>query len=248
MPDEIKTTEQDALHNEQPSDSEKETTPKTYTEAEVKKFKSDALAEAGRKHKEELTSIAKERDDLKGKLSEMQSNVEETKSIYEKTVKRVKELEEDLETAIGDSADLKEIQAIKRKLRDAETQLESDYKDKVKALKTQEDELKKKHEEWDLVVAEVQTSKFELAIAEIAKEYGQTEEAARLKTLCETAGKKSKTEVEELASILWTKKPEKKAEETTMPTDSGSGGGYNINWDTASPSEKIAQGLKKGKK
>jgi isocitrate/isopropylmalate dehydrogenase len=66
MPDKIEGTTQDSPER-QTSDSEKETTPKTYTEEEVKKFKSDALAEAGRKHKEELTSIAKERDELKSR-------------------------------------------------------------------------------------------------------------------------------------------------------------------------------------
>ena len=248
MPDEIKTTEQDALHNEQPSDSEKETTPKTYTEAEVKKFKSDALAEAGRKHKEELSSIAKERDEYKSKLSELQSNVEETKADYEKTVKRVKELEDDLETAIGDNSDLKEIQSIKRKLREAETQLESDYKEKAKAVKEEKEALSKEKEQWETEFNTFKASKFEQDVNEVANEY-EGSDASRLKALCDKADKKSRSDIEEIASVLWSKKTGKEEKkETTMPTDSGTGGGASYNWHSATPTDKISQGLKEKKK
>jgi DNA repair exonuclease SbcCD ATPase subunit len=219
MPDKIEGTTQDSPER-QTSSSDKESTSKTYTEDEVKKFKSDALAEAGRKHKEELTSIAKERDELKLKLSELQSNVEDTKADYEKTIKRVKELEDDLETAIGDSADLKEIQSIKRKLREAETQLESDYKAKAKALKAKEEELNNKHKEFDSTVEEIKASKFEVDVVKVSEEY-ENSDANRLKALCEKAGKKSRLEIEDLASVLWTKK----SEQTTMPTDSGTAPG-----------------------
>jgi chromosome segregation ATPase len=247
MPDEIKATEKDSLPKEQTSDSTKETTPKTYTEEEVKKFKSDALAEQGRKHKEELTSIAKERDDYKSKLSELQSNVEDTKADYEKTTKRVKELEDDLETAIGDSADLKEIQSIKRKLREAETQLESDYKAKAKAVKEEKEALLKEKEEWTGQLNEFRTSKFEIDVAKVAEEYGA--DVSRLKALCEKAGKKSLTDIEEIASVLWSKKTGKEEKkETTMPTDSGTGGGASYNWHSATPTDKISQGLKEKKK
>jgi DNA repair exonuclease SbcCD ATPase subunit len=219
MPDKIETTEKDSLPKGQTSDSGKETTPKTYTEDEVKKIKSDALAEAGRKHKEELTSATKERDEYKSKLSELQSNVEDTKADYEKTQKRVKDLESDLETQIGDNVDLKEIQATKRKLRDAETQLESDYKAKAKAVKEEKEALLKEKEEWTGQLNEFRTSKFEIDVAKVAEEYGA--DVSRLKTLCEKAGKKSLSDIEDIASVLWTKKTNNT--DTTMPTDSGTG-------------------------
>jgi hypothetical protein len=150
----------------------------------------------------------------------MNLNLEDTKADYEKTTKRVKELEDDLETAIGDSADLKEIQSIKRKLREAEAQLESDYKAKAKAVKEEKEALLKEKEEWTGQLNEFKASKFEVDVVKVSSEY-ENSDASRLKTLCEKAGKKSLSDIDDIASVLWTKKTNNT--DTTMPTDSGTG-------------------------
>jgi len=231
MPDEIVTQNADATPEkgqDSPKETESNSKPvKTYTEAEHKKAIEDAIAQYGDKIKrEKLDPITRERDEYKTKA---ESAVNETTKKLEKTEKRIAELEADLETAIGDNADLADIQKIKRKLRDAEEQLEKDYTDKAKALEDKEKELNLKHEQFDALVTEAQAARFEVDVFEISEEYvddtGKQVPSERLKALCEKAGKRTRDEIVELAEVLWTKKVEKKPEAEPIETDSGVGSG-----------------------
>jgi hypothetical protein len=126
--------------------------------------------------------------------------------------------------------------------------LESDYKAKAKAVKEEKEALLKEKEEWTGQLNEFKTSKFEMDVVKVAGEY-ESSDVSRLKALCEKAEKKSLHDIDEIASLIWTKKTGKEeSKETTMPTDSGAGGGSPFNWHTASPTDKISQGLKVNKK
>ena len=52
-------------------------TPATYSEAEMQKAVSDALAKQGREHKAELTLVTSERDSLKGQIATKDSELED---------------------------------------------------------------------------------------------------------------------------------------------------------------------------
>ena len=62
--------------------------------------------------------------------------------------------------------------------------------------------------------------KFEVDVVEVAKEF-EGGDVARLKTLCEKAGKLKRSEVEDIAAVLWTKKGVKAEDAIVLKTDSG---------------------------
>jgi chromosome segregation ATPase len=233
MPDEIITAKKDSALKDQTSDSKNEITPKpTYTEEQLKKAVSDALAEVGRKHKAEIEPIKAERDTFKNKVSELQNQYDDTTESLEKTRKEIKELETDFEKLSDDNPDAGELKKLRKEIKAAREQEEQEIKSQKKALKELEDKLKSEREEWAGTVAEAQAAKFEVDVFEISEEYaddtGKPLSTAKLKAACEKAGIKKREDIEGLASIFFTKKDSKPTEETKteMKTDSGVGGGY----------------------
>ena len=193
-----------AQKTDQPSTSGDETTsttPQTYTESTQRKAVSDALAEQGRVHKATLEPITQERDTLK-------TQAEQTTSRLEDTNIRIKDLEKDLDEAIGEDADLRDIAKIKANLRTERDQSRLD----VRAEKDAVAELKRTTEaerlEWAGTVAEAQTFKFDGELAKLVDEYDGdvTANFNKLKTACDKAGIKTKEGAEAIAELSFTKK------------------------------------------
>lgn len=202
--------------------------PKTYTEDELKKQLSDKLAEAGRKHKDELESLKKERDEAVKARKESEGKSQEIQSEIQAREKKISDLEADLETAL-DEEDKDAIKKLKKRIADQEEQLKKDYKDRAKALDELRSTLEKEREEWAGTVSEAKQAKFDVDLLTVANEYenGDTE---KLKTLCSKAGTMKKEDIVEFANLLWTKKtaePEEKMKVDSGVT-SGSTGGLTL--------------------
>ncbi len=214
--DEIKEAGKDtAQETDQPSTSGDETTsttPQTYTETTQKKAISDALAEQGRKHKAELEPITQERNTLKTQSEQATSRLEDTNI-------RIKDLEKDLDDAIGEDADLRDIAKVKQALRAERDQARLD----VRAERDAVAELKKTTEaerlEWAGTVAEAQAFKFDGEIARLVDEYDgdTTANFNKLKVACDKAGIKTKEGAEAIAELYMVKK----TEEPNLLDDSG---------------------------
>lgn len=213
--DEIKEATKDSALNDQTSGSEKEstsTTPPTYTKETERKAISDALAEQGRVHKAELEPITQERNTLKTQADQASTRLEDTNI-------RVKDLEKDLDDAIGEDAALRDIAKIKQALRGERDQARLD----VRADKEAVAELKKTTEaerlQWAETVAEAQAFKFDGELARLVDEYDgdTTANFNKLKTACDKAGIKTKEGAEAIAELSFTKK----TEEPNLLDDSG---------------------------
>ena len=213
-----------AQKTDQPSTSGDETTsttPQTYTESTQRKAVSDALAEQGRVHKATLEPITQERDTLKTQAEQATSRLEDTNI-------RIKDLEKDLDEAIGEDADLRDVAKIKANLRAERDQSRLD----VRAEKDAVAELKRTTEaerlEWAGTVAEAQTFKFDGELAKLVDEYDGdvTANFNKLKTACDKAGIKTKEGAVAIAELYMTKKDATPA----LVGDSGvtSGGGSGI--------------------
>ena len=94
--DDTGTQPQDSPLNGQTSEAgNQETSPKTYTEAELKKSLSDALAKQGREHKKQLEMIANERDSLKTQIQAKEYDIDDVASEREELRKQIDELSKD---------------------------------------------------------------------------------------------------------------------------------------------------------
>jgi len=219
--DETKEVTKDSAQATDQTSADKEgstsTTPQTYTEVTQRKAVSDALAEQGRVHKAALEPITQERDTLKTQAEQATSRLEDTNI-------RIKDLEKDLDEAIGEDADLRDIAKLKANLRTERDQSRLD----VRAEKDAVAELKKTTEaerlQWAETVAEAQTYKFDGELAKLVDEYDGdvTANFNKLKTACDKAGIKTKEGAEAIAELSFTKK-----ENSALVGDSGvtSGGG-----------------------
>ncbi len=212
---ETEEVKRDSALNDQTSDDKKEstsTTTPTYTKETETKAISDALAEQGRKHKAELEPVTQERNTLKTQAEKATSSLEDT-SI------RIKDLEKDLDDAIGEDADLRDIAKIKQALRAERDQARLD----VRAEKEAVAELKKTTEDerlqWAGTVAEAQAFKFDGELARLVDEYNgdTTANFNKLKVACDKAGIKTKEGAEAIAELSFTKK----TEEPNLLDDSG---------------------------
>ncbi len=216
---ETEEVKKDSALNDQTSDDKKEstsTTPPTYTkeqgQADIQKAVSDALAEQGRKHKAELEPITQERNTLKTQSEQATTRLEDTNI-------RIKDLEKDLDDAIGEDADLRDIAKVKQALRTERDQARLD----VRAEKDAVAELKKTTEaerlEWAGTVAEAQAFKFDGELARLVDEYDgdTTANFNKLKNACDKAGIKTKEGAEAIAELYMAKK----TEEPNLLDDSG---------------------------
>lgn len=165
--------------------------PKTYTESEYQKGISDVLADAGRRHKTELESVAKERDSLKGKIESKDSELKDIGMERDELKKQIDELSSD---------DPKKFDLIRRdrELRDRERKLNTDISERELKLKEQESS----HAER---IQRIENTEREIAIWEIAAEY----EGSNPEKLKETCDKIKITDIETIKTIaatFWTKK------------------------------------------
>ncbi|KKN65902.1 hypothetical protein LCGC14_0477190 [marine sediment metagenome] len=226
MPDEIAVAEKNSAQaTDQALVSEKESTskPQTYTEATQKKAISDALAEQGRKHKEALEPIAKERDTFKSQAEQATKDAKDAIDAHEATKGRIADLEADLEQAIGEDADLLDIKKLKTDLRAERDKSRQEARDERGAIA----ELKKTAEaerlEWAGTVAEAQAFKLDGELARVVDEYegDVTTNFTKLKAACDKAGIKTKEGAEAIAETFLVKK----AEEPDVLNDSGANSG-----------------------
>ncbi len=197
-------------------------TPQTITLEEHRKKVEDAVAQYGDKVKQEkIDPITKERDGFKAQAEQATTRLEDTNI-------KIKDLEKDLDDAIGEDADLRDIAKIKQALRAERDQARLD----VRAEKEAVAELRKTTEterlQWAGTVAEAQAFKFDGELAKLVDEYDgdTTANFNRLKTACDKAGIKTKEGAEAIAELSFTKK----AEEPNLLDDSGvtTGGGTGI--------------------
>ena len=205
MPDEIKTTGTDATPLEGQDSSKRDESnsqqPKLRTEAEYQKGIADAIAVYGDKIKrEKLDVITQERDTYKSQVADLQTKTEALAEIQSE----LDELKVDYKTATDGNADLEELQEIKTKLRATEKQLKADYKAKQDAADAVKKTMDAEREQFAGDVAEAQAMKFEVDLFEVAEEYADGD-SARLKSLCELYGKKTRDEIKKTANILWQK-------------------------------------------
>ena len=212
---ETEEVKKDSALNDQTSDDKKESTSTTtpaYTKETEAKAISDALSEQGRKHKAELEPITQERNTLKTQAEQATSRLEDTNI-------RVKDLEKDLDEAVSEDDDLKDIQKIKKALREERDQARLDVREEKEAVA----ELKKTTEaerlQWAGTVAEAQAFKFDGELARLVDEYDgdTTANFNKLKVACDKAGIKTKEGAEAIAELSFTKK----TEEPNLLDDSG---------------------------
>ena len=182
-------------------------TPKTYPEADYLKAVSDEKTISGRL-KAQLETVAKERDTFKAQAEQL----EETKS-------RIADLEADLEQAIGEDADLRDITKIKADLRTERDKARQEAKAERDALTELKRTAEAERLEWAGTVAEAQAFRFDGELAKLVNEYDGDVRAnlTKLKMVCDKAGIKTKEGAEAIAETFLTKK----AEEPDLLSDSG---------------------------
>lgn len=222
--DEIKEATKDtAQATDQTSTSGDETTSKTtltYTEETQRKAVSDALAEQGRVHKAELEPITQERNTLKTQTEQATTRLEDTNI-------RVKDLEKDLDDAIGEDADLRDIAKIKQALRAERDQARLDVRAEKEAAVEERRLAREEREANAGLVADAQAFKFDGELARLVDEYDgdTTANFNKLKVACDKAGIKTKEGAEAIAELSFTKKAEEPdlLDESGVTTGVGSG-------------------------
>ncbi len=225
-----------------PSSEKGVVAPKIITEEEFTEKVLNVHAENGRL-KKELVKVTKERDDLRSQADRLSQEVKDATQNLTETKGRIEDLEADLTQAIEGNADLTEINKIKRSLRDAKVQAETDLKAKRDAIEAEKKALTAEREQWATTVAEAQAMKFEVDVFEVAEEHeGLTSE--RLKALCEKTGKTTRAEIEDLADTLWVKK-EGTTLKTSLKGDSGITTGGGVNWASLTPKQRLEETSKR---
>jgi len=194
--------------------------PKTYTEEEIKKQVSDALAKQGREIKsltKERDSVFSERDTLKTRLSELESKIDEME------LNQVKG-DPDLEKAYKDKRSiqkaLREAEEAKRKA-DAEI---AEARAKLEEEKGQHAEKLKRADELDQ----------KILVFEIAKKRGVDLQILEDKVI--KYGLQAEEAIDDLAQTLSTGK-------TVSKPDSGVTSGGKIDFSQMTPRQKIEEGL-----
>jgi uncharacterized protein YdcH (DUF465 family) len=196
--------------------------PATYSEEDVQKAVSDALAKAGRERK----AIEDENATLKGRVSSFDINLAE----IQQDRARLKATLEELGAKDPDKA------KVVQKINELDAQIKANKADreKLEAERLQHGEMVK-------IAAERTRAD---NIKEIAAKY-EGSDAAILKELCDKAGIHDAARIKDIAATLW-KKP------VTAPPaikpDSGITSGSGIDISKLSPTEKIEYGLAHPKK
>jgi chromosome segregation ATPase len=200
--------------------------PETITRAEAQKLVSDALADAGRKHKAELEPIIKERDTFKSQAEQAQKAADLATSNLNETQENIASLEEDLKTLSETNPDSAEIVKIKKELRAEKSKLNQEVQKEKDALADLRKTLNSEREQFAGVVSEAQALRLAVDTFEVAEDF-EGGDSERLKVLCEdrieaTGKPMSREDVEKLAGKLWSKKTaQPKKVEPALLNDSG---------------------------
>jgi len=204
---ETKKTKQDISQDETSSAGEigitSEPKAKTYTESEIQKAVSDALAKAGRD--------AKSLEAKAAQLKADQEAIEAQKSQIAEIQRQIDEAE--LEAARGDPVRLREIQAKKS----VKTQLAEIEKQKAE-LRKQQAEIDRSKAEHESEVRAVRETNKEITIWQIATAKGV--DPMRLKTLSEKFNIEEKEKLEELAGEIASGKPQDESPKKKITPDS----------------------------
>jgi len=197
-----KATQDALLEKGQTSEGQKESTsilPGTYTREQMQKLVSDALAEQGRKHKDALEPIIKERDTFKSQADTLEEKDAE--------IGRFEQLIDDLSSDDPQRFDaIEELKAA----REERKQLLADRK----AFETEQ-------KAYGETVKVAQNTLREITIWEFAAEY-EGGDPIKLKELCDTFEAKSDERIRQVADSLWGKKTTgEPSESLPMKTYSG---------------------------
>ena len=199
----------------------------TYTEADITKAISDALAKQGREHKKALDSVTAEKDTFKAqfgaKESELTDIAEERKS-----------LQSQIDELASDDPDKFNITRKDRELRERETTLKAT----AQAMETEK-------QAWGDTVKMAKDTLRETAIWEISGSY-EGGDPVKLKELCVKFDINSEEKIREVADTLWAPKVEK-PQAPVIKADSGVTSGGGTDWRSLPPQQQIAYGLKQKK-
>ncbi len=206
-------------------------TPATHSEAEMQKAVSDALAEAGRKHKAELTLVTSERDTLKGQITTKDSELED-----------VAEERKGLQSQIDDltSDDPEKFNLVTK---------EKDLRGRESTLKAEKRTLEADKLTQQATVKQASDTLREVAIWEIATEY-EGGDPVKLKELCDKFELSSREKIQDAAEALWTKKPAPATPPVSSDSGLTSGGSEDFTTikfgpDAPSAKEMISKGVNK---
>lgn len=215
--DETKVLEKDPTLKGQdlPKDDESNSkdTPKNYTEKEYLKGIEDAIAQYGdRIKREKIDPITQERDTFKANADKV--------TIHEA---RIADLEADLEEAIGEDANLLDINKIRKDSRTKRDDLLLEHQTKMDNLAELTKTLESDREEWAGTVVAAQAFKFDGELVKVVDEYDGdvTANFTKLKTACDKAGVKTKEGAEAIAETFMAKK----VIEPDLLSDSGTNNG-----------------------
>lgn len=197
--------------------------PKSFTEADLRKVVSDALAEQGRKHKAELDPIIAERDTFKSQSQNKEIDLEEIAKERDDLKQQIDELASD---DPGKGALVKRDRALKeqaQKLKDGLRELEAERQKHSERLKRAE------------------TVERDVVAMTIAEEY-EGAQSEKLIELCKVAGVTSEEGIRKMAGTLWEKK-----NNLTLPLgatfkpDSGQTSGGKDSLSSLPPQERIKE-------
>ncbi len=178
-------------------------TPKTYTEKELK----DAVKAAeGRASK--YDELKQQAEQYKSQAEQATKDAKDATDAHEATKGRIADLEADLEEAIGNDEDLIDVKKIKTELRAERDKARQEAKDERDAIAELRKTAEAERLEWAETVAEAQVFKFDGELVKLVDEYDGdvTANFTKLKTACDKAGVKTKEGAEAIAETFLMKK------------------------------------------
>ncbi len=199
-------------------------TPKTFTESDIQKAVSDALAKAGRERK----SIEDENATLKSQLATNQTLIKEAQD----EIAKAKSL---AETLSKDDPDKKKL-----------LQLIADSEKELKDLKAQKTALETEKTIWGEDVKNAKEFKLSQTVSKVAADYEGGDEA-KLKSLAGIANATTEEAIRKIADTLWTQKAQDTQQQNIKP-DPGTTNGGGTDYSKMTSSQLIAKGLELEKK
>jgi len=176
--------------------------PKHYTEQEHRKAIEDAIAQYGDKVKrEKIDPITQERDTFKSQAEKVANSLKDTEN-------RIADLESDLEQAISDDAELRDIAKIKKDLRSERDRAREESRAEKDSLAEEKRLAREEREANAALVVEAQAYKFTRDLEGLVIEYAGdvSTNLNKLKAVCERAGITTKEGAEAIAETFLSKK------------------------------------------
>ena len=202
--------------------------PETYTREQLQKFRSDALAEQGRKHKAELELITKERDTFKNQLETNTAELEGNKAEMEGNKAEMEKLQVKLDALAEDDPAKFDIVKELKVAREERRQLQAEKRTLETEKKTHGERIKK-----------AEDFEREVLIHEIVEDYKDAD-ASRLMGICTLLNTKSEEQIRKVADTLWAKGTIEPETPSLVPYSGKNEGGRKILGDLP-PRERLKE-------